>query len=183
MGHTLIARFEQTAFQPVETLIMQESPFGINKIPFGRNCDREKANRVLPFHMTVFHWKKEDDGKYLERLNAYRFRPFHITVTGAHIMHAGEQSALVYFSVMPGEGYLPFQAELEAKLNERLPLNGLHITAAVTKNRQEAEALLKILRDKLVFPFSLPVSRLELYHIWRPVELKRTFSAGAASEM
>lgn len=73
MGHTLVARFEPKDFDSVNRCLMGWQGKTINKIPFGRNCDREEANRILPFHMTLLHWARSADSYMLQKMNALSF--------------------------------------------------------------------------------------------------------------
>ena len=169
MGYTLVAVWEPPAFNAWEEMLHEASLFP-NKIPFGRKCDREEANQILPYHMTLFHWGKEKDGIYLPRVKGIKFSPCRLMVTGCEVMAAKEGSSLLCLKVQPGEGYSPMCAEVEEALHAKTS-SFLHITLAVSKNREEILKIRNKTREFFRFPFRLTVSSLELYHIWKPVYL------------
>ncbi len=105
MRHTLVARFEPKDFDSVDRCLMGWKGKTINKIPFGRNCDREEANRILPFHMTLLHWGRSSDSYMLQRMNALSFSPVTVTVTGPDIMYA-EENSFIYGSPLSLFGLL-----------------------------------------------------------------------------
>lgn len=45
VGYTLVARIDDVGFEPIKNILEHEMT---NKIPYGRNCDREQANSNLP---------------------------------------------------------------------------------------------------------------------------------------
>ena len=69
MGHTLVARFEPNDFDSINGCLIEWKGKTMNKIPFGRNCDREEANRILPFHMTLLHWARSADSYMLQKMS------------------------------------------------------------------------------------------------------------------
>lgn len=174
MGHTLVAQWNNDEFSRISRLAGLQPAGRYNKIPFGRNCDREDADLVLPYHMTVFHWRKSEDGRYLDRLNSLVFHPFRILVDAADVMCAEEGSFLLYLSVSPGAGYFSFVNELERILDARTS-GFLHITVAVSKDENEISTLYRNISGGVTFPFSVSVSTLALYHIWNPVRLVKTW--------
>lgn len=175
MGHTLVARFdtegERKILSLVETGGLKHLP---NKIPYGRDCDREEADERLPYHMTVFHWGKAQDAVYLDRLQSFQFTPCSIKVTGVSIMYAEEGSTLLYLNVEPDQGYMKLKEGLECAL-QSYTSGFLHITLAVSKEHDQILELKKSIEKQTEFPFILNVSSLGLYHIWRPVELIKIF--------
>ena len=98
MGYTLVAKCGDGIFLQLESLL-NKSGVKSNKIPFGRDCDREAADNLLPYHMTVFHWGKAYDSLYLERIRELHFAPFRIEVTGVQVMSAEEGSSLLFFEI------------------------------------------------------------------------------------
>ena len=175
MGYTLVAVCDTKEFAYVKEILSESKDQKYNKIPYGRRCDRQLANEVLPYHMTVFHWGKEYDERYLTALEHYRFKAFTITVTGVNVMLAEEESLLLYLSIMPGEGYKAFAKELEEIIRGRIS-SFHHITLAVSKNHKNINDLYQRIYKKVSFPFNIHVKKLELYHIWNPVELYAVFS-------
>ena len=175
MGHTLVALFdtegERKISSLVETVGQKQLP---NKIPYGRDCDREKANERLPYHMTVFHWGKAMDAVYLDRLQSFQFTPCSIKVTGVSCMYAEEGSMLLYLNVEPDQGYMRLKEELECVL-QSYTSGFLHITLAVSKEHDQILELKNSIEKQNGFPFRLNISSLGLYHIWKPVELVKVF--------
>ena len=157
MGHTLVARFEPNDFDSINGCLIEWKGKTMNKIPFGRNCDREEANRILPFHMTLLHWARSADSYMLQRMNALSFAPVTVTVTGPDIMSAEENSFILYFQVIPEKDFNKWRSEQEKAVD-----------AAFSR-------FLHMLEQNLTFPIKLRICSLKLYHIWKPVELIRTF--------
>lgn len=171
MGHTIVAGFQQESTQMLYRLTQGHNA---NKIPFGRNCDREAANRVLDYHMTLFHWGKAEDSLYLPRLEHFSSTPFELLVTGAKIRPARENSRLLYLQVQPTPSYRNLAGLLEAQL--QAPTSGfLHITLAISKDLGEIRALYEDVCRRAAFPLTLTADRLDLYHIWTPTVKVRSF--------
>ncbi len=169
MGHTLVTRINQEDLSYISDVI---SSTGIqtNKIPFGRNCDRETANQILPYHFTVFHWAKSDDEKYLSRLKGIKkLGPCSLKITGTYIMYpAEEDSALLFFTFVPDEQY-EHCASVIKKAMQGTTSSFYHITIAVSKDYDEIKALKQMIDCKFRYPFTVRVEGFDLYHIWRPV--------------
>ncbi len=156
MGHTLVARFDE---DKIRALIPEAFSERINKIPFGRNCDREASNKVLPYHMTIMHWSKEEDSQYLPKMSMIHPSAASISVCGAGVFNAEEGSRLLYLSVKPGEGY---QAIIEM-LEGEVALNTssfLHITLAVDMDHRYIDPLYSHVIDTTEFPFTLRIDKL-----------------------
>jgi len=166
MGHTLVTRFAPESIRPLHDLM---DPLGANKIPFGRDGDREAANREMDYHLTLFHWPKTMDDWYLPMLRNLRPNTCCLWVTGVHAMWAEEGSRLVYLSAEPGEGFRNLTAAVEEILGRRCG-SFLHITLAVSKAEGEVDRVLETVRERVTFPFELEVEGLDLYHIWRPTK-------------
>ena len=173
MGHTLVTRFSENGYEKIRDLLYEAGIYNNNKIPFGRDCEREEANAFLPYHVTIFHWAKWEDEKYLRALENLRFRPCKVFVTGVSRMNAEEGSSLLYFAVDPGDGYAEMVNVVEA-LTLSPTSSFLHITLSVGKNEKEIRRQEEALK-KASYPFFLDVAGLDLYHIWRPVRLIKTF--------
>lgn len=170
MGHTLVARFGPESRSFLHSLM---APFGANKIPFGRSCDREAANREMDYHLTLLHWAKTQDEYYLNRIKDFVPIPCQVRVTGVQVMPAEEGSLLLYFSVEPASGFRELAASLGQKT--QVPCAGfLHITLAVSQDSREIEAIYRRIRQTVSFPFTLDIEGLDLYKIWRPTKKVRS---------
>ena len=181
MGHTLAAVWDRAEFRRVEELLRREGHSAPNKVPYGRDCDRVSANRVLPYHMTVFRWRGRYDDRFLRALEGYTFRPFEIRVTGVRLMDAEEGSSILYLTAEPGAGFSAFRSDLEARLGTEIDAS-LHITLGASKDQDSLVRLRQRLRTELSFPFAIAVSGLELYHIWRPVRFVRSWPRRSGAE-
>ena len=174
MGHTLVARFEPNDFDSINGCLIEWKGKTMNKIPFGRNCDREEANRILPFHMTLLHWARSADSYMLQKMSELSFSPVTVIVTGLDVMYAEENSFILYFQVTPEKDFYKWECEQEKAINATFS-GFLHITIAVSKDLEEINQLKQFLKQNLTFPIELRIGSLELYHIWRPVKLIQTF--------
>ena len=171
MGHTLVTRFDEAGYERFRWIV---GAFPANKIPYGRDCDREAANRILKHHVTVFHWGKARDGYYLKRLEDFRFQPCRLAVTGAAVMPGEENSLLLYLKVKPAEGFPEMVTGLE-KVRQAPTTDFLHITLAVSKDHGEILALNRRMQETVKFPFLINVTGLDLYHIWKPTSYVRCY--------
>lgn len=172
MGHTLVTRFDAAGYGCIQALLNEAGIRENNKIPFGRDCDRRAANDVLPCHVTVCHWPKAEDARLLPAIQSFRFRPCRINVISADAMTAEEGSLLLYLNVAPGEGFEAMCRSLAAVTG--LATSGFwHMTLSVSLDhdliRRQHRALTKVLS-----PFGLDVTGLDLYHIWRPTRYVKT---------
>ena len=170
MGYTLVAGFDEQSLRVLHGIM---EPFRANKIPFGRNCDREAANREMDYHMTLFHWAKAMDNVYLPKLTDFVSVPCQIQVAGIRMMPAEEDSHLLYFDVCSGDGYNELADLVEKQLACRTSVF-LHITLAVSKDSEEIQKIYRHICKTVVFPFSLSIDRLDLYHIWKPTQKVRS---------
>ncbi len=173
MGHTLVIRFDKNGNQKLRELM---SPFNANKIPFGRNCDREAADAVMDYHLTMFHWPKTRDEYYLECIKNLEPVPCKILITGTRVMLAEEGSYLLYFEASPDQGYWDMAKRIEEKVNAKTS-GFLHITLAVSKDAKEIEMINNYICRNVTFPFQLDAEGLDLYHIWTPTAKVRSFYA------
>jgi hypothetical protein len=176
MGHTLVTRINQEDLAYISAVI---SATGIrtNKIPFGRNCDREAADRILPYHFTVFQWAKPDDEKYLRRLKDFKNPgPCSLKVTGTSIMYPVEEgAALLYFDFEPDQRYGRCVNAIQKAMHG--PTSSFyHITIAVSMDYDEIEVLKQKIDHTVTFPFIVRVEGFDLYHIWKPVKRVGDFS-------
>ena len=182
MGHTLVARFDDSK---IYSLLPKDEVLRCNKIPFGRNCDREKANVVIPYHMTIMHWAKEQDLKALPRISFLKPIPATIRIEDLQISAAEFGSLLLYFQVGPSVGYYKLLDHVSSTIGlyeQSFP----HITLAVDQDYQFIQTVYNHLKSTIQFPFSLDIKALELYHIWNPTVLVNVFPMvenGVANEL
>ena len=172
MGYTLVARINDDRFDPIKDILEKEKA---NKIPYGRNCDREAANVNLPYHITLFHWAKEQDEQYLQLINRLVFYPFSVNITDISIMYGEDGSSILYLPVNPTADYETFGSEFKS-LTGITPSSFLHITLVVSKDCSQLERLKRMICEHVVFPISITVTQIELYHIWQPVFLAETWT-------
>lgn len=175
MGYTLVTVFDQKFEEQMKTLLESHN---VNKIPFGRKCDRTCANQNMRYHMTLIHWAKEYDSIYLPLIDKLRFESFDLKITGTELLYAEEGSLLLYFSVMPSDGYTNAINHIEETMKTKSS-SFLHITIAVSKDHEHIRDLKRIIDEQLRYPFCLKVTELDLYHIWKPVVLYRNILADA----
>lgn len=166
MGHTVVAGFDKKSSDMINELMR---PFNANKIPFGRNCDREAANREMDYHMTVFHWAKSMDSYYLEKIKGFSSEGFDIRISDVYFFPAEEGSFLLCFEACSTDSYCELACRLEEKLDCNISGN-LHVTLAVSKSLYDIERIYSHIRNNVTFPFDLHADRLDMYHIWRPTE-------------
>ena len=169
MGHTLIARFNRESEQKLLKILSKASASGMNKIPYGRTKDRESANRVIPYHCTIFHWGKEEDGHYLPALEDFRFEGCQVSAQSIEIC-PGRENSWTLLMVLRGEaGFAKMTRELERRF--KVSLDSLwHTTIAVDMRKDILLDMRQRLMEKTDFPVRLDVEALELYHIWEPVK-------------
>ncbi|MBR6570014.1 MAG: hypothetical protein IKK75_06120 [Clostridia bacterium] len=166
-----MARFDEKSKEKLHTMMR---PFGANKIPFGRGCDREAANAEMDYHLTLMHWSKEWDAQYLPLVENLKPSACRINVTGKQMMCAEEGSLLLYLTVEPSNGY----PEMIEKLEKSMAMlsNGfLHITLAVSQHAQDIISIDQQLQETVDFPFELTIEGFDLYHIWKPTRKMRSW--------
>lgn len=173
MGHTLVACFDEQDLIPMMCSLSKMGLDGINKIPFGRKCNREEANRILPYHTTLFHWNRLEDSVYLEKTKKIVFSPCKVLITGVHILPAEEDSSLLYCSVFPDKGFNEIYNQLEQIFGGCSSF--FHITIAVSKDKDRIKQMKHMLDCDLVFPFTAHIRSLELFHIWEPCKRVRVW--------
>lgn len=171
MGHTLVAVFGDDL---TASLAMALRGHSVNKIPFGRTEKREAADRVLPYHTTLMHWAKEDDGLYLRRTKQITVRPFSFVAERPAVWRASDSEYLCVLELSLGSGAGAMQREL-LRLYKKAMGRTMHITVSVSRDENDVQQVRHLLRRSLTFPHVLPVTALELYHIWEPVRLVRRF--------
>jgi len=174
MGHTLVTEFDEEGIRKISNLLSSAGIRTANKIPFGRNTDREIANSALPYHVTVTHWGKQEDDYYLENLNHFQFYPCTVKADHAAVISAAENSLLLYLEIVPDKGWQNMMNSLHEATGAADPFF-LHMTISVSKNHSLILDQYNALKG--FEPFLLNVSGLALYHIWNPVKLLKTFHA------
>ena len=164
MGHTVVLGFDNESEMLIYKLLEH---FHANKIPFGRKCNREDANKAMKYHMTLYHWPKTMDSYYLPKLNGFHSIPCQIQVNGIHIMHSAENSWLLYFEVSPTKTFLQLKSLFE-KHTGFCVSEFYHITLAVGKDYNEILEIRNYICNNQFFPFTLNADRIDLYKIWSP---------------
>ena len=175
MGHTLVCAFSKDGYQMIETMLEKAGAKSLCKIPYGRDCQREEADRIMKHHITMFHWAKKDDEKYLNLLKAYRFETTcNVIVSGVSLRRSADDSLMLYLNVKPSEGFEEMRKNLEQTLGAKTsPF--LHVTLAVSQDYEEIQRLYKRISAMDMFPFRLEITGMDLYHIWKPVKLIRKY--------
>ena len=166
MGHTVVLGFDNESNALLHELL---DPFGANKIPFGRKCNRTEANKAMDYHMTLYHWPKTMDTDCLSRLNGFQSAPCQVQVNGMRIMQAEENSWLLYFEVNPTDTFKQLKLRFEEHTGFRVS-EFYHITLAVGKTYSEIAEIRDYIYQNQVFPFLLCADRLDLYKIWSPTQ-------------
>lgn len=166
MGHTVVLGFDNESYVLLHKLL---EPFEVNKIPFGRNCNREEANKVMDYHMTLYHWSKKMDNYCLSKLNGFQSIPCQVQVNGMRIMPAEESSWLLYFDVSPTKTFTRLKLLFETYTGFCIS-EFYHITLAVGKNYNEIKEIGDYICKNQVFPFELTADRIDLYKIWSPTQ-------------
>ena len=164
MGHTVVLGFNHESNVLIHKLL---EPFDANKIPFGRKCSREEANKAMDYHITLYHWAKTMDVYCLPKLNGFHSIPCQIQVDGIHIMQAEENSWLLYFEVSPTETFSQLKLLFENHTGFYIS-EFYHITLAVGKDYNEIAEIREYICRNQVFPFTLTADRIDLYKIWSP---------------
>lgn len=88
--HTLVVRFDEQDNAPLICSLSKMRDSDINKAPYGRNCNREVANRILPYHMTLFHWDRVKNAANSEKVKQIKHFPCEVSITEIHYMPAEE---------------------------------------------------------------------------------------------
>ena len=177
MGHTLVTQFGASDLERIRELMKRIGGEDSNKIPFGRDCDRTKANQKLPYHITVAHWAKREDETCIKRLEGLQVAPSEVLVVSHSVVYAEEGSMLLYFNIRPGEAFIRTANDVERLIPGHIS-SFWHMTLAVSKDYREIQELAGRLTETARYPFSLHVTGLDLYHIWKPVEFVRTYHNG-----
>ena len=171
MGHTLVARFQERDFGAVLSALSKWNGTPVNKIPFGRDCNRDEADHILPYHMTILHWARSDDAVMLPKMKELALPSLTVIADSVHILLAEENSSLLYFKIKPTASFEQWCHMQGKALGVCFELNFLHISIAASKNAAEIKRLAQYLKRSLTFPFELHIRNMELYHIWNPVRL------------
>ena len=94
---------------------------------------------------------------------------FSLSVTGTSIMlHAEEDSTLLYFRLRPDQAYRKCAGALEQALQVSTQ-TFFHMTLVVGKDAGEIEMLRQRIDSMVCYPFPLRAEGFDLYHIWKPV--------------
>lgn len=171
MGHTVVLGFDNPSLERIHNLT---APFGANKIPFGRNCNREEANNEMDYHMTLYHWAKSMDEYCLSKIKGFHSTICQVQVLGTGIIAAEENSWLLYFDIVPTETFIQLKNAFEEHTG--FTVSGFyHITIAVSKEYNEILKMNDYINNNLNFSFLLTADRLDLYHIWTPTRKTMSF--------
>lgn len=166
MGHTVVLGFDNESNVLIHKLL---EPFEVNKIPFGRRCDRAAANKAMDYHMTLYHWPKTMDAYCLSKLKGFHSIPCQIQVDGIRMMQAEENSWLLYFEVSPTDTFTQLKSHFEKHTG--FCVSGFyHITLAVGTTCDEIAKIRDYICKNQVFPFTLSADRIDLYKIWSPTQ-------------
>lgn len=175
MGHTLVAVLSQEDETRLTALLARCGMQDANKIPFGRGCDRAKADAVLPHHITLVSWSKKEDAVMLDRLRSYHFPGNCEILAGEPVLSPSKEgSTVLMLPVTGGQGWAQLQQSVKKQTGTPCQASP-HITLAASKDK----ALLRAYQDRLLqsclFPLHLTVTGAQLYHIWTPVVLTAAF--------
>ena len=175
MKHTLVAVFSDEDELKIRAMLEEAGAGDALKIPFGRGCDRKKADAALRYHITVSHSSRETDAVFMERIGNFRFPgPCRVSVTGTGLMPGKEDSLVLCLEVSLSEEYRDMCAEVRKVLRKETAGHP-HITLAVSKDQNRIIRIRESLDRDVRFPFDLTVTGLYLYRIWDPVSLVRIF--------
>lgn len=175
MGHTLTAHFDRKSDALIQDIMRKADALQACRIPYGRDCDRETANTILPYHITLFHWGRRDDAYYLGKLEELRFPGrCHVKAVDASLMHGAEDSLLLKLDVKPEEDYAELCSEIETLLGSKT-VRHPHITLAISRDHEEIRRIHNAVSEHVPFPLALCIDGLDLYQIWKPVSLVKSF--------
>ena len=135
MGHTLVAVFDDE----LRRLIFEAGIVKNNKIPLRTDCDREAVNRIIPYHMTLFHWAMRQDILYLRKMDQIRFQPCSVKIDSVGIMQGNLYSYVLYLKVSPDEGFETLCSNIEAATGRPVE-SFLHVTVSVSRDQEAIEA-------------------------------------------
>lgn len=171
MGHTLVATFSDN----IAGMVLNAGLFANNKIPYRQHCDRSAANRVLPYHATLFSWDRRQDIFYLPHIDKIEFTPCSVVAEQLGVMIGTGYSYVLFLKLRPAEGFDAL-CENISRVTGRPTESFLHITLSVSKDQELINAQQKALAKSLRFPMTLQINALELYHIWDPVQLVKVLN-------
>lgn len=170
MGHTLIALFDGEAERIVSAAGIQHIQH-MNKIPVGKPCDREAANRVLPYHLTLLHWSRKEDAQYLPCAEKLRFSACTFRAEKPRILKFQNGSRLLYLPLVPERGFAELQKQISAVFHA--PCDPfLHMTLAAG-SADEIDAAYRAVSRVMQKPVIMQMTALALYHIWTPTKCVR----------
>lgn len=175
MKHTLVAVFSDEDELKIRAMLDAAGAEDALKIPFGRGCDRKKADAALRYHITVAHSSRETDAVFMERIGNFRFPgQCRVYVTGTGLMPGKEDTLVLCLEVSLSEEYRDMCAEV-GKVLRKETAGHPHITLAVSKDQDRIRRIRESLDRDVRFPFQMTVTGLYLYRIWDPVSLVRIF--------
>lgn len=166
MGHTVVLGFDNESVAIIHNLL---EPFGANKIPFGRVCNREQADKIMDYHMTLHHWPKTMDSYCLPKLRGFQSIPCQVLVDGIGILPSKENSWLLYFEVNPTATFTQLKLLFERHTGFSVT-RFYHITVAVEKDYNRIIEIHDYICKNQTFPFILTADRIDLYKIWSPTQ-------------
>ena len=169
MGYTVVAGFDRESKVAIKKAVGTSLA---NKIPYGRNCDREAANRILDYHITLIHWGKEYDRVYLPCLDRIKMIPCKVKITGTFIMMSKEGSYLLYFKVEADERFHVLSDAIYSTTGISVS-SFLHMTLHVDKDYSKVQKLKEQIDNRTHFPIRISINSLDVYHIWNPVYLAK----------
>ena len=174
MGHTLVTRFKLSDYEQIRKLMERIGGEDSNKIPFGRDCDRIEADRSLPYHVTVAHWARQEDEECIRRLHALEVMPCEIWAYSHSVMHAEENSLILFLNIKPGEEFIKTAHAVDRLIPSHMT-SFWHMTLAVSKDHAKIQRMADSMAESVNYPIPLHVTGLDLYHIWKPVRFVRSY--------
>lgn len=175
MKHTLVAVFSDEEERKIRAMLEAAGAGDALKIPFGRGCDRKKADAALRYHITVAYSSEETDSVFMKKVQDLRFPgPCRVSVTGAGIRPGTENSLVLILEVSLSDEYRDMCGRVRKVLGKETARHP-HITLAVSRDHDKIRRIRESLEREICFPFTLTVTELFLYSIWNPVSLVRIF--------
>lgn len=169
MGYAIVTALDNAFYKKMGDLLQN---YNVNKIPFGRGCNREEANRILNYHVTLMKWKEKDNPIFLPRIDAIQFRPCDIIITGSRIKALEDGGYILRFDVKETAGFSKMNSSLKKCMRLELA-RSLHITLVVDEEIEPLKNLKKEIDKNFEYPFRVGVVGLDLYHLWKPVKLAK----------
>ena len=165
MGHMIAAAFSDESRIELKYLMKKAAAENAIKLPFRHGLDREQANSVIGYHITLFNWSSEKDAEMFSRLEGFSFTgEFKVTAEKLYLTHGHDDSLLLCLKIKTDSRF----SELTEKLGERLKHKvgeHPHITLAVSKDHDEIHKFYKRIKAQGVFPIELTADHREVYKI------------------